>query len=158
MTEEYGWIPLDGRNIHIDNLLLNNYHIEARNFILICEKIMGNNTDGMAYLVRGFFTTITRADTTYTPDYSVLNKMANKEFYELKSSIMDCREDYPISMLKYEWISKCCASLPNSKKIIEINSSTLYDQDDGMTYVFHNKALAEKYRKLVNESRGFTNG
>ena len=76
---------------------------------------------------------------------------------ELKKALEKVPED-SIILTWYDWISRCYNAECQAPAIIEVNSSMLYDQYDGMTYHFRNKTLAEKYRKLVNKSRGFTNG
>ena len=158
MPEYNDFIELDGRIIPARNMpifrLENNkptkiYKTFAQNFMLICEELKATE-----YSVLGFFMQKVVRETDFEPlNREILSKMAREALNTLYIKLGD---SYILTW--YDWISRCYNAECQAPAIIEVNSSMLYDQYDGMTYHFRNKTLAEKYRKLVNKSRGFTNG
>lgn len=158
MPEYNDFIELDGRTISARNLpifcLETNkpikiYKTIAQNFILVCEELRATE-----YSVLGFFTQKVVRETDFEPlNRGILPKMAEEALNTLYLQF-----GYSSIVTWYDWISRCYNAECQAPAIIEVNSSMLYDQYDGRTYHFRNKTLAEKYRKLVNESRGFTNG
>ncbi len=158
MPEYNDFMELDGRIIPARNLpifrLENNkpikiYKTFAQNFILICEELKATE-----YSVLGFFMQKVVRETDFKPlNREILPKMAREALDTLYLKLSD---SYILTW--YDWISRCYNAECKAPAIIEVNSSMLYDQYDGITYHFRNKILAEKYRKLVNKSRGFTNG
>lgn len=158
MPEYNDFIELDGRILSArdfprfyleTNKPIKIYKTFAQNFILICEELKATE-----YYVLGFFMQKVVRETDFEPlNSTILQKMAEEALNTLYLKLGDSS-----IVTWYDWISKCYNAECQAPAIIEVNSSMLYDQYDGRTYHFRNKTLAEKYRKLVNESRGFTNG
>lgn len=158
MPEYKDFIELDGRTLLRDEYVMFSqelnkpikiYKTFAQNFILVCEELRPAE-----YSVLGFFMQKVVKETDFEPlNREILSKMAEEALNTLYLQF-----GYSSIVTWYDWISRCYNAECQAPAIIEVNSSELYDQYDGRTYHFRNKKLAEKYRKLVNESRGFTNG